>query len=78
MKNNLSDLHNYLFEQLERLNDDSLSDEELNKEIKKSEAVTKVAETIISNGSLSLKAVQVMGEYGRVNPEKVAPFLIGE
>ena len=39
MKNTLSDLNNYLFESIERLNDDSLSDEELEKEIKRSEAV---------------------------------------
>ena len=35
MKNALTDLNNYLFEQLERLNDDSLSAEELDREMKK-------------------------------------------
>ena len=34
MKNTLSDLNNYLFEAIERINDDDLSDEELDKEIK--------------------------------------------
>ena len=29
MKNTLSDLNNYLFEAIERINDDDLSDEEL-------------------------------------------------
>lgn len=45
MKNSLQDLNNYLFESLERINDDDLTDEELEKEIKRSEAVTKVAST---------------------------------
>ena len=36
MKNTLSDLNNYLFEAIERINDDELSMEELDKEIKRS------------------------------------------
>ena len=64
MKNTLSDLNNYLFESIERLNDDSLSDEELDKEIKRSEAVQKVAKTIIDNGSLALQAKKHLDEYG--------------
>lgn len=50
MKNTLNDLNNYLFEAIERLNDDDLSEEQLDKEIKRSEAVQKVAKTIIENG----------------------------
>lgn len=52
MKNSLQDLNNYLFESLERINDDDLTDEELEKEIKRSEAVTKVASTIINNAEV--------------------------
>ena len=43
MKNTLSDLNNYLFEAIERITDDELTDEALDKEIKKSEAVQKIA-----------------------------------
>lgn len=43
MKNTLSDLNNYLFEAIERINDDELSMEELDKEIKRSESVNKIA-----------------------------------
>ena len=65
MKNTLTDLNNYLFEQIERLNDDELSEEQLEKEIKRSEAVQKVARTIIENGQLALSAKKHMDEYGQ-------------
>ena len=64
MKNTLADLNNYLFESIERLNDDELSSEELDKEIKRSEAVQKIAKTIIDNGSLALQAKKHFDEYG--------------
>lgn len=64
MKNTLADLNNYLFENIERLNDDELSEEELDKEIKRSEAVQKIAKTIIDNGSLALQAKKHFDEYG--------------
>ena len=64
MKNNLTDLNNYLFESIERLIDDELSDEELEKEIKRSEAVQKIAKTIIDNGTLALQAQKHFDEYG--------------
>lgn len=65
MKNTLSDLNNYLFEALERINDDSLDQEGLEKEIKKSETVTKIAKTIIDNGNLALQAKKHLDEYGQ-------------
>ena len=64
MKNTLSDLNNYLFEALERLQDDSLTDEQLQREISRSKAVTTVAETVIHNGELALKTMQHLNEYG--------------
>ena len=64
MKNTLSDLNNYLFEQIERLNDDELTDEQLEKEIRRSDAVGKIAKTIIDNGALALHARKHFDEYG--------------
>ena len=64
MNNTLTDLNNYLFETLERLTDDSLSEEEMQRELTRSQAVTSVAETIIHNGELSLKAIKHAEEYG--------------
>ena len=65
MKNTLTDLNNYLFEAIERINDDSLDDAQLEKEIKRSEAVQKIAKTIIDNGSLALQAKKHLDEYGQ-------------
>ena len=64
MKNSLSDLNNYLFEQLERVNDDELDDEQLEKEIKRAETVTKIGQTIISNAQVQLNAWKEANEYG--------------
>ena len=64
MNNTLTDLNNYLFESIERLLDDELSDEELEKEIKRSETIQKVAKTIIDNSSLALQAQKHFSEYG--------------
>lgn len=80
MNNNLTALNNYLFEALERLTDDTLSEEELQREITRADAVTSVAETIIHNGELSLKALKHAEEYNigvdRSN-RKLPPMLEG-
>lgn len=64
MKNTLTDLNNYLFECIERLNDDELTDEQLDREISKSETIQKVAKTIIDNASVALQAQKHFDEYG--------------
>lgn len=56
MKNTLGDLNNHLFMQLERLNDEDLTGDELKQEIERARSITQVASQIISNGSLVLEA----------------------
>lgn len=65
VKNTLVDLNDHLFEQMERLNDDDLSDEELEKEIKRADAMTGIAKQIIDNATIVLKATELNAEYGR-------------
>lgn len=71
MKNTLSDLNNYLFESIERLNDDNLSEEGLEREIKRSKAVREVASTIIANGTLALQAKRHFDEYGIAHDDNI-------
>lgn len=64
MKDTLKDLNDHLFEEMERLNDEDLSGEELDKEIKRADAMTKVSKQIISNGSLAVRAANLQYEMG--------------
>jgi len=56
MKNTLTELHDYLFEQLERVSDDTLKENELRLEVERSRAMTHLTNSIISNGRLALDA----------------------
>lgn len=64
MKNKLTDLNNHLFEQLERLNDDGLSPEELDKEIKRAEAMCNISGQLIECANVALKGQKLICEYG--------------
>lgn len=76
MQNTLTDLNNYLFEALERINDDDLSEEEFDREMKKCDATVKVADKIIQNGELALKTMQHLDAYGLTREEDgLAPML---
>lgn len=76
MKNTLTDLNNYLFETLERLQDDSLDSDGLDRELKRCDATVKVAGAIIHNGELALKTMQHMDEYGKGDKsQNLAPML---
>ena len=61
MKNTLVDLNNYLFEQLERLNDEDLRGEDLKDEIIRAKSISDIASKIIDNANtvLAVKKMQV-------------------
>lgn len=64
MKNTLSDLNNHLFLELERLNDEDLTKEQLETETKRADSVVKVASAIIDNAKTVLAAEKYKTEYG--------------
>jgi hypothetical protein len=78
MKNTLADLNNILFEQLERLSDDDLTDEQLETQLKKTDQIVKVSEKIIANGELAFKAIQHQDKYYGTSNKKLPAMLEGE
>lgn len=76
--NTLSDLNDYLFDQLNRITNDDLQGEELRDEIKRTHAVCSVAENIVKNASVQLRAIEHADEMGIRHKENMPALLIGE
>ena len=64
MKNKLIDLNNHLFAQLERLSDEDLTPQQIENEVKRTEAIVAVSEQIIQNADLALKGAKLVAEHG--------------
>lgn len=72
----LTDLNEYLFDQIKRLNDTSLTKEEVNTEIQKAQAITNIADTIIKNGELTLKTALIMQKMGGGKTSATLPAML--
>ena len=75
VKNKLIDLNDHLFEQLERLSDETQSEEDLKMEIQRSKQVVAVARSITANANTMLGAVRITLEYGRDTANKMPAIL---
>ncbi|MFV1728648.1 hypothetical protein VWY34_15505 [Phaeobacter sp. JH20_02] len=64
MKNKLSDLNNHLFAQLERLSEENLTSEQIEGEVKRTEAIVSLSDQIVGNADLQLKAAKLFAEHG--------------
>lgn len=73
MRNNLGDVNNYLFEQLERLNDDETLKQEDNfeKEIQRAKTISNVCSTIVQNANVILNAKKYADEMGIQNVQEI-------
>lgn len=77
IKNKLIDLNNHLFEQLERLNDDDLSADQIDKEVKRTDAMVLISKEIIANADLALKTAKLVAEHG-AKVDRYLPLIEGK
>jgi hypothetical protein len=64
MKNRLTDLNDILFAQLERLTDESISEDALAHEIQRTQSVVQIADRIVDTASLQLEGAKLIAAHG--------------
>lgn len=75
-RNTLTDLNNHLFAELERLGEENLTQEELEKEIARADAITKVGNVLVSNAKTALEAAKTQMEWGRRDTVQIPDMLL--
>lgn len=60
-RNKISDLRDHLFAALERIDNDELSTEDLNKEMQKAEAVAQIGNVIINSAKVEIDFMKASG-----------------
>ena len=63
-KNKLADLNDHLFAQMERLSEEGITAEDIDKEVNRAGAIVSIADQIIRTADLQLKAVTVLANHG--------------
>ncbi len=75
MKNKLVDLNNHLFMQLERLGDESLTAEQIEQEVKRTDAIVAVSDQLIRTADVAVKAASLVANHGD-RFQRMMPMLI--
>lgn len=80
--NNMDSLSDYMFEEMERLNDIDLDDESgevmdrLNAEIKRAKAMGQIASNIVATGRTVLEAKRFAADYTGVKADTSIPRML--
>lgn len=64
MSNKLGNLDDHLFAQLERLADPNLTAEEIEQEVKRSEAIVALSDKVVDNAKVKLGAAKLYADHG--------------
>lgn len=62
MSNTITDLNDLLFAQLDRLS--SVKGDDIDAEVKRAEAIVKVADTVIDNARIGIQAAAIVANHG--------------
>lgn len=64
MKNKISDLRDHMFATLERLGNEDLSPEDLNKEISRAQAISEIGKVIVESAKTEVMYAKLTGKRG--------------
>jgi hypothetical protein len=79
MKNKLSDLNNHLFAQLERLGEEDLTPEQIEKEAERAQAIVGIADQVIKTAAIQIQAARLMVDAGHgIDPTSHLPMIEGK
>lgn len=71
-KNRLANLNDHLFAQLERLANEEMTSEQIDMEVRRSDAVVAIADQILRHATLQVQAAKIMSDHGN-DPTKHLP-----
>lgn len=77
MKNKLTNLNDHLFEQIERLNDDSLTADQLEQEVKRSIALAGMTEATLRVAAMQLQAIKIIHDHDGRDPRPMLDHFVG-
>lgn len=75
MKESLTDLNSLLFEQLERLSNESLTKEDLATEISRARSISDISGRVIENANILLQAAKLQDNF--IDSNHKLPKLLG-
>lgn len=64
MRNKITDLNLHLFEQMERMSDEDLTEEQFAKELERSKQISNLAKNIIENNKTAIEALKLAEKAG--------------
>jgi len=67
-KNKLTDLNDHLFAQLERLANEELTADGVDKEVKRGKAIVALADQVVKNASLQVQVAKLVSDKGNIRP----------
>ncbi len=77
MRTTLQGLSEYLFAELDALTNEDLNGEDLEKEIKRAQAVSSISMQVINTAQVQLKAVELCAEYDSTRGVKLPALIAG-
>ncbi|MDT2848790.1 hypothetical protein P7H60_06415 [Vagococcus carniphilus] len=75
-RQNLSDLNGYLFEQLDRLNQDDITQQQLDTEVKRAKSINDTARNIVENAKTVLAATKAFDTTENMNADVEKPKML--